>query len=170
MRPRLHVIAQHSNCYRLTNSGAAKIDRHLADDILKCIFLNENVWFSIKISLKFLPKRPIDNIPALVQIMAWYRPRDKPLSERMIVRLPLGLNELIIKRNNDYKGLKGTRWRTVLKIGMLSFAQDYIQMSFLSFVSRAPNGLQKTPNMFKMFDKYQMGHKHEIQPSHCIGL
>ena len=26
----------------------------LADDIFKCIFLNENIWISIKISLKFV--------------------------------------------------------------------------------------------------------------------
>ena len=48
----------------------------LADDIFKCIFLNENVRISIKISLKFVPKRPINNIPVLVQIMAWRRPGD----------------------------------------------------------------------------------------------
>ena len=40
----------------------------------KCIFFNENVWISIKISLKYVPKGPINNIPPLVQIMAWYRP------------------------------------------------------------------------------------------------
>ena len=40
---------------------------HFTDDIFKCIFLNENVWISIKISLKFVPKVPINNIPALVQ-------------------------------------------------------------------------------------------------------
>ena len=62
--------------------------RHFADDIFKCIFLNENVWSSIKISLKFVPKGPINNIPALVQIMAWRRPGDKPLSEPMMVNLP----------------------------------------------------------------------------------
>ena len=33
--------------------------RHFADDILKCIFLNENVSIAIKISLKFVPKGPI---------------------------------------------------------------------------------------------------------------
>ena len=52
------------------------------------IFVNENVRISIKISLKFVPKGPINNIPALVQIMAWRRPSDKPLSEPMMVRLP----------------------------------------------------------------------------------
>ena len=42
--------------------------------IFKCIFLNENVWISFQISLKFAPEVRIDNIPALVQIMAWSRP------------------------------------------------------------------------------------------------
>ena len=62
--------------------------RHFADDIFKCIFLNENVSIAVKISLKFVPKGPINNIPALVQIMAWRRPGDKPLSEPMMVSLP----------------------------------------------------------------------------------
>ena len=62
--------------------------RHFADAIFKCIFLNENVWISIKISLKFVPEGPINNIPALVQIMAWRRPGDKPLSGAMMVNLP----------------------------------------------------------------------------------
>ena len=60
--------------------------RHFADDLFKCIFLNENVWMSsIEISLKFVPKCWINNIPALVQMMAWRRPGDKPLSEPMMV-------------------------------------------------------------------------------------
>ena len=62
--------------------------RHFADDILKCISLNENVWIPIEISLKFIPTGPIDTIPALVQIMAWRRAGDKPLSEPMMVILP----------------------------------------------------------------------------------
>ena len=42
---------------------------------------------SIKISLKFVPKGPINNIPSLVQIMAWRRPGGKPLSEPTMVSL-----------------------------------------------------------------------------------
>ena len=61
--------------------------RHFADDIFKCIFLNEYVWIPNKISLKFVPKGPINNIPTLVQIMAWRRSGDKPLSEPMMVSL-----------------------------------------------------------------------------------
>ena len=73
--------------------------RHFADDYFKRIFFNKNVWISIKISLKFVPKGPINKIPALFQIMAWRCPVDKPLSEAMLlvywrINASLGLNEL----------------------------------------------------------------------------
>ena len=61
--------------------------RRFADDTFKRIFLNENVRTSIEISLKFVPKGPINNIPALVQIMGWRRSGDKPLSEPLMVSL-----------------------------------------------------------------------------------
>ena len=38
----------------------------LADDIFKCIFVNGNDRIPIEISLKFVPRSPIDNKPALV--------------------------------------------------------------------------------------------------------
>ena len=60
---------------------------HFPDDIFKWNFLSENAWISIEISLTFVPRGPIDNIPALVQIMAWRRPGDKPLSAPMMVNL-----------------------------------------------------------------------------------
>ena len=50
------------------------------DDIFKYILLNENIWNSIEISLKFVLKGPIDNIPALVQIMAWRRRHSASMS------------------------------------------------------------------------------------------
>ena len=58
------------------------------------------------ISLKFVPKGPINNIPALVQIKAWRRPGDKPLSDPMMVSLLriyalLGLNELRLRYNQN---------------------------------------------------------------------
>ena len=69
----LVINNQHSlvNTLRPRQNG-----RHFADDTFKRIFLNENVRISIKISLKFVPKGPINNIPALVQMMAWRRPGD----------------------------------------------------------------------------------------------
>ena len=58
----------------------------LADDIFKSNFLNENVRISIKISLKFVPKGPIDNKSTLVQVMAWRLTGDKPLPEPMLTQ------------------------------------------------------------------------------------
>ena len=76
-------VMWHFNTLRPRQNG-----RHFPDDIFKWIFLNENVWISINISLKFVPRGPINNIPTLVQVMAWRRPGDKQLSEPMMVRLP----------------------------------------------------------------------------------
>ena len=42
---------------------------YFPDNIFKCIFLNENIWILLKISLKFVPKVWINNISALVLIM-----------------------------------------------------------------------------------------------------
>ena len=42
----------------------------LSDGIFRYIFVNEKFCILIRISLKFVPKGPINNIPALVQIMA----------------------------------------------------------------------------------------------------
>ena len=52
----------------------------LVDNIFKWIFLNENGRIPIQISLEFVPKSPIDNKAALVQVMAWCRIGNKPLS------------------------------------------------------------------------------------------
>ena len=75
-------------CYCLNTLRSRQNGRHFPYDIFKCIFSNENVWIPVKISLKFVPNSPINNTPALVQIMAWRRPGDKPLSEPMMVSLP----------------------------------------------------------------------------------
>ena len=70
------------NTLRLRQNG------HLfADNIFKCIFLNENVLILFTISLKFVCKVPINIIPALVQIMAWRRSGNSTLSEPMMVSL-----------------------------------------------------------------------------------
>ena len=55
----------------------------LADDIFKCIFMNEKLCNLSLNSLKFVHKGPIDNKSALVQVMAWRRRGDKPLPEPM---------------------------------------------------------------------------------------
>ena len=70
------------NTFRPRQNGC-----HFADDTLERFFLNQNVRNSINISLKFVPKGWIHNITSLVQMMAWRRPGDKPLSEPMMARL-----------------------------------------------------------------------------------
>ena len=92
--------------------------RHFTD-ILKCIFFNENVWISINISLKSVPKGPSNNISALVQIIAWHRSGDKTLFEAMMAYFSdaymrysasLGLVKLIITHApvhiNDFRGVR----------------------------------------------------------------
>ena len=58
----------------------------LADIIFSWIFLNENGGILIQITLKFIPKSPIDNKPALVQVMAWRHKGNKPLPEPMMAQ------------------------------------------------------------------------------------
>ena len=55
---------------------------------MAAIFLNGIVRITIKISLKFVYKDQINNIPALVQIMAWRQPGDMSLSGPNMVGLP----------------------------------------------------------------------------------
>ena len=130
--------------------------RHFADDMFKCIFLNENVWIPIEISLKFVPKGTINNNPSLFQIMAWRRPGDKPLSEPMMARLlthicvtrPQWVNRLLTSgllywllvcyfvSNNVWKKLDSTRlmvldswghWKWSRKLNLLMvFVSDQL--------------------------------------------
>ena len=58
----------------------------LADNTFEYKFVNENVLISIKISLKFVPKGPIDNKSSLVQVMARCRIGAKPLHEPMMTQ------------------------------------------------------------------------------------
>ena len=93
---------------------------HFTDETLKCILLNGNVRIQFKSLLMFVPNGPINNIPALVQLMAWRRPGAKSLSEPMVVRLSthiylnqwwldyrhiytsLGINELTVLSSHNF--------------------------------------------------------------------
>ena len=92
----------HSRQYRLdiNTLGPRQHDSHFRDDIFKWIFLNENVWISIEISLKLVPSVPNNSIPALVHIMAWWLTGDKPVSEPMPVCL---LTHICITRHEWVK-------------------------------------------------------------------
>ena len=56
---KLAMYGTHVNTLRPRQNG-----RLFADDIFKCLFLHEDVWISIKNSLKFVAKGPINNIAA----------------------------------------------------------------------------------------------------------
>ena len=51
---------------KLNSSPPGQNGHHFADDRFRCISLNEKFCVLIEISLKFVPKRPIDNIEALI--------------------------------------------------------------------------------------------------------
>ena len=60
--------------------------RHFADNY------NKKVWILLKVSWKFVPKVWINNIPALVQIMAWRRPMMVSLPTHICVTRPQWVN------------------------------------------------------------------------------
>ena len=124
--------------------------RPFADDIFKCIFLNEDVWIPNKISLKFIPKGLVNNIPALVLIMAWRRPGDKPLSELMLVR---SLTHICVTRPQWVNAVSNELWQTpVLHLYMwhlgLIFVTHFSNMPcFRQSLSRTERDLKISPNV-----------------------
>ena len=102
--------------------------RYFADDIFKCIFQDENEWISSRISLKFVPDVRINNIPALVQIMAWRRLGDKPLSEPVLVCL---LTHICVTRPQWVNNLP--QWS--------SFSMDTQHITRTSFFKRCYYGV-----------------------------
>ena len=79
--------------YTMSRWGCCALNKwvvQVVGSIIKCIFLNENVWISIKILLKFVPNGPINNIPALAlshYLNQWW-------SDYRRVHASLGHNEL----------------------------------------------------------------------------
>ena len=95
------------------------------DDIFKCITLKENVCISMTFSLKF-PEGRINNILALLQIMAWCRPGNKPLSEPTMISL---LTYICITRPQWVNSLSPGRWGHNTKV--------YFSNSSYELISRA---------------------------------
>ena len=52
--------------FHLTHPPFGQSGSHSAEDSFRCNFVNEKFCILTKISLKFVPKGPIDNDPALV--------------------------------------------------------------------------------------------------------
>ena len=72
--------------YIINSSHPGHDSRHFSDDIFRCILGNEKFCILIEISIKFAPKGPIDNNPALIFTMARRRIGNKPISEPMLTR------------------------------------------------------------------------------------
>ena len=66
--------------------GLGQNDLQFADNFLRLIFLYENCCIFIQISFDFVPEGPINNQPALVQIMVQHQTGNKPLPEPMMVK------------------------------------------------------------------------------------
>ena len=116
----LRNIGSHPGHARLKTFSPRQNGCHFADNIFKCIFFNENYCI---ISLKCFPKCPIDNMSALVQVMAWchqapshYLNQCWPIS--MTLRSVFGLNELKI-------GWKW-KWYCPLTITRITYTHSHI--------------------------------------------
>ena len=106
------------------------------DAISQTTFSNAFSWIKmfeltilIKISLKFVPKGPINNIPALVQIMAWCRPGNKPLSEPMVVNLP---THICVARPQWVKEL--VIWESVLAVHQFLFISMFVSHASMHYL------------------------------------
>ena len=93
-----NIILYHELAYVVSASGTAKPKdfQHIEAETRWPTFRRRDFQIHLLewkctnfdyISLKFVPKGQINNIPTLVQIMAWRRPGDKPLPELMMVSL-----------------------------------------------------------------------------------
>ena len=121
VHPHKDISPKHERDDCLNTLRPRQNGRRFADNTFKRIFLNENVRISIKISLKFVPKCPINNIPALVQIMAWRRPGDKPLFEPRMESL---LTHICVTRPQWVKSLSHTEQRHASICRKLSFQMN----------------------------------------------
>ena len=125
--------------------------------IFKCIFFSESVWILLKISLRFVPNGPINNIPALVQIMAWHRQGDKPLSDPVVVGLltlwaSLGLYEFRLKW---YSTFSCFLWKYITSFTWTS--STYIPYILSKYFCQ--------PYKF-LYEVYEIFQSHQLSPIH----
>ena len=94
LRPRVTVFV-HFMCHEyargINSSPLGKMAAISQTILFRCIFQNEKFGTLIKNSLEFVAKGPIDNNPALIEIMAWRRKSEKPLYEPMPTRSLTGI-------------------------------------------------------------------------------
>ena len=118
--------------------------------IFQKILSNTLSWmkmYEFQLRFHWNPKGQINNIPALVQIMAWCRPGDTPLSEPMMASLcwliyvSLGLNELTHwgrdKMTNIYQRIFSNAF-SWMKIFQFRFKSRWNLFSY-SWISNIPS-------------------------------
>ena len=141
-----------SNSLRPRRNG-----RYNPDDIFKRIFLKENVWIPIMISLKFVPKGPINNIPALVQVMAWRRPGDKLLSEPMMASL---LTHICVTRPQWVKAVGEVSLQVLLFWPSLSFNMPSLKLAIHCFFIMVPARYMRLWDDMSYFDRWSRARFH----------
>ena len=111
--------------------------RRWPDDIFKCNFMNEDIWISINISLIFVPKVPINNIPTLVQIMAWRHYLNQWWLFYWRIYASLGLDELNVTRiNKTTPLLRGIiQWKNVIRSWQGFWYSDMLKAPQKQFLS-----------------------------------
>ena len=117
----------------------------------------------LEFGLKFVrkgPKGPINNIPALFQLMAWRRLGDKPLSEQMMIRLP---THICITRPQWFKSDMCNCWPSNHLSRIKEIASDtgqfymkfYLRLNLISVWDCPPNKLQTTQHAVTMVTSLQ---------------
>ena len=117
--------------------------RHFVDDIFKCISWRKCINFESNLT-EYFPKGIFDNIPELMQKMAWRLPGDRPLTEPMTVILLMHVCVTWPQWVNDSMG-------NHLKYNKNSFAiQSYLEsMIFPQYLS---NFRLKNVNINRFFN------------------
>ena len=87
LKPNLAVLSQ-TGCQCLTHWGRDKMNNILQTTFSNVFSSMKMFEFRLKFHWSLFPGGPINNIPALVRIMAWRRSGDKPLSGPMMVSFP----------------------------------------------------------------------------------
>ena len=94
---------RHSLNYPFNTLRPRQNGRHFTEDLFKYIILNENIWISIKISLKFVPKVPINNNAVLVQVMAWHRSLSEPIRYVVLAHICVTRSQWVNIRSKRFR-------------------------------------------------------------------
>ena len=140
----LHLVAEGVGAifdtWRLRQNGHT-----FADDAFKLIFVIGDVYILIQIPLKFVAMGPINNMPTMVQIMAWCRSGDKPLSEPMMASLLLFFTHYASTGLNQFNKHQHSFIHTTCKY--LAHMWKELRGDSLALTIRKLQGTQKWPQV-----------------------